>query len=99
MKTIEEAAKEIAFHSIGNLNHFTPEQCFRYGVEFTQQWIAVKKELPKLESDGLSKVLICKSEFLTDEFSAYYDSIYKKWKLYPTAINIKVTHWRPIEFK
>lgn len=94
MKTIEEAAKEYSELFEHKEAHIIS---FLKGVEFTQQWIAVEKELPKLESDGLSKVLICKSEFLTDEFSAYYDSIYKKWKLYPTSINIKVTHWHPIE--
>lgn len=65
MKTIEEAAKEYSelfehkeAHRISFLN----------GVEFTQQWIAVEKELPKLESDGLSKVLICKIELILMNF-------------------------------
>ena len=47
MKTITEAAKECEFHSIVNQNHFTPEQIFRYGVAFAEQWIKVEDELPE----------------------------------------------------
>jgi hypothetical protein len=47
MKTITEAAKECEFHSIGNQHHFTPEQIFRYGVSFAEQWIKVEDELPE----------------------------------------------------
>ncbi len=47
MKTITEAAKECEFHSIGNQSHFTPEQIFRYGVAFAEQWIKVEDELPE----------------------------------------------------
>ena len=45
MKTITEAAKDC--ESIGNQSHFTPEQIFRYGVSFAEQWIKVEDELPE----------------------------------------------------
>lgn len=43
---------------------------FRAGVKFAQRWIPVEEELPDTthEANGLSKVVICKSKFLADEF-------------------------------
>lgn len=49
MQSIEEAAKEFedtfGFNSIGEINA-SHSEAFKAGVEFAQQWIDVKEELP-----------------------------------------------------
>ncbi len=87
MKTINEAAKECEFHSIGNQSHFTPEQIFRYGVAFAEQWIQVEDELPENEQD-----IICKND-------TYYECLryYKTGFKDGDYLKCHFTHWRPIE--
>ena len=103
METIKEGA-EIYYQSneyqkSNSLNRF--ENIFKAGVEFAQRWISVEDELPNTEGEAnrLSKVVIAKCEDLADEVSAYYDTITKDWRIYPSGQIIKATNWRPIELK
>ena len=99
METIEQAAERYAWlKKIGN--DFWGEERkwakngFVAGVEFAQQWISVKKELPEKEGMYLVKVSKKYSE-------AGYDIRY----YYPVDYAEKVflyrgvTHWRQIELK
>ena len=72
---------------------------FYRGVLWAQRWINVQDALPDTthEANRLSNVVICKSPFLADEFSAYYDSVKERWCLYPSGKSIQVEEWRPIE--
>ena len=96
MKTIKDAAKECEFHSIGNQSHFTPEQIFRYGVEFAQKWIKVEEELPKHRDVVLAKVPLINYPLL---FA--YNEIESKWYQFDEGdffeSEINPTCWRPIE--
>ena len=96
MKTIECVAKEFSEKSV-----WACPISFKAGVEFAQRWISVEDELPNAEGEAnrLSKVVMAKCEDLADEVSAYYDTITKDWRIYPSGQIIKATHWRPIELK
>ena len=96
MKTIECVAKEFSEKSV-----WACPISFKAGVEFAQRWISVEDELPNAEGEAnrLSKVVIAKCEDLADEVSAYYDTITKDWRIYPSGQIIKATNWRPIELK
>ena len=110
MKTIEEA-KDDCILDCGCLNYRESDYTagyaggvdygFEAGVEFAQRWISVEDELPNAEGEAnrLSKVVIAKCEDLADEVSAYYDTITKDWRIYPSGQIIKATNWRPIELK
>ena len=98
METIEEGLEE-SYQKAGENVYFG--NGFKAGVEFAQRWISVEILLPNAEGEanGLSKVVIAKCEDLADEVSAYYDTITKDWRIYPSGQIIKATHWRPIELK
>ena len=101
MKKIKEASHE--YFRAAQLGFENPgsENGFKAGVEFAQRWISVEDELPNTEGEAnrLSKVVIAKCEDLADEVSAYYDTITKDWRIYPSGQIIKATNWRPIELK
>ena len=104
MKTIEEGFDNFFFKIKKNhdvVDYLLNKKSFISGVEFAQRWISVEDELPNAEGEanGLSKVVIAKDEDLADEVSAYYDTITKDWRIYPSGQIIKATHWRPIELK
>ena len=100
MKTIEQEAKENCEYNQDSLRQYDKHfiEAFKDGVEFAQRWIPIEDELPNAdgEANGISKVVIAKSEDLADEVSAYYDSVTKDWKIYPSGQKIEVTEWRPI---
>lgn len=95
MKTIEEAAKECAFHAQGNKHHFTDEKIFRYGVEFAQRWIPVEEELPEIGE----KVPVLLS---TKKWSISSRKVYSNGKIGWTGSGTfidSIIAWRPIEIK
>lgn len=93
METIEQAQQRLESLSMAGKNGF-----YR-GVLWANNFINIDDELPNAEreANGLSKVVIAKCEDLADEVSAYYDTITKNWKIYPSGKTILVTEWRPIE--
>lgn len=93
MKTIEEQAKD---ESIKIFNTCSEEDLqhdyimFKAGSQFAQRWIPVEEEFPS----DLFDVLV-KSE--DDSFTVGY-RFQDKWVL-DINIDLKITHWRPIELK
>ena len=92
METIEKAQNRLEITIEG-------KNGFYRGVLWSQRFINVEDALPDTthEAINLSKVVICKSPFLADEFSAYYETKKKRWCLYPSGKTIQVTEWRPVE--
>ena len=93
METIEQAKNRLESISMAGKNGF-----YR-GVLWANHFIKIEDVLPNAddESDRFSKVVIAKCEDLADEVSAYYDTITKDWRIYPSGQIIEVTEWRPIE--
>jgi hypothetical protein len=107
MKTITEAAKECEFNSIGNQSHFTPEQIFRYGVAFAEQWTKVEDETPLAceigEWDGKrSDYVLAKNKWGNIYIARTYEGIIDGNKFCDFAerndtIISHIIEWRPIE--
>lgn len=92
METIEQAQNRLESLSMDGKNGF-----FR-GVLWANHWFDSDEILPICnEANLFSKVVIAKSNELADEVSAYYDKVNETWRIYPSAKNIEITHWRPIE--
>ena len=93
MKTIEQAAIEYrqTLNDSGVLLSNTVAT-FKAGVEFAQRWIPVEEGLPDFLTDVLIKISNGKISigclFIDEKFNVEF--INEK---------IKVTHWRPIEYK
>lgn len=95
MKTIEEAVTDFVNSSIDKCPY-----SFRAGIEFAQQWIEAKKEIPKQD---LSKhcpewshpVLAKSNEAYHGICVASYCYTTKQW--YFDNEKIEVICWRPIE--
>lgn len=111
MKTIEEAAKEYVNESWKNAglpgDDILGEDMifpFEAGVEFAQQWIDVKDELPKRggsffnDSDTVL-IKIRLENGAIKVLTGHYDLDYKNWHIDADNYNeIVITHWRPIEY-
>jgi hypothetical protein len=94
MKTIEEAAKELA--NVSMLD-------FIAGAEFAQRWIPVEESLPESE-EILTPVLIqLEGKYIKANLGwmvANFDKRDNKFHALGLAIKYeKVTHWRPITLK
>ena len=109
MKTIEEAAKELAeknYHHEQTISTDIKHACQEM-AQFTQRWISVEESMPEdhkellLDKKG-SELQITKPVLLKYKNGRYAidcrrnagDS-YNFWKIDHSGI----THWRPIEFK
>lgn len=108
MKTITEAAKECAFHSIGNQSHFTPEQIFRYGVAFAEEWTNADEELPENVKELIGNniqtqnVLVKRKWDETGEIAVEINYRFRPSERIGFVWNIdyngsKIIEWRPIE--
>lgn len=94
MKTIKEASESLEFNR--GLIQSNPKlmitESFNSGVEFAQRWIPVEEGLPDFLTDVLIKISNGKISigclFIDEKFNVEF--INEK---------IKVTHWRPIEYK
>lgn len=93
MKTTEQAQNILKSLSMEGKDGF-----FR-GVLWANRFIKIEDELPNAEagSFGLSEVVIAKCEDLSNEVTAFYDTMNKDWRIYPNGKIIEVTEWRPIE--
>ncbi len=91
MKKIEQAAKEY-FEEYGYNERSGEDLAFKAGVEFAQRWIPVEEGLPDFLTDVLIKISNGKISigclFIDEKFNVEF--INEK---------IKVTHWRPLEYK
>ena len=96
MKTIEEAAiqhcNRSQFKSDFPHDYHSEESGFKAGVEFAQRWIPVEEGLP----DFLTDVLIKQSNGKISIGCLFID---EKFNVEFINEKIKVTHWRPIEYK
>ncbi|MCL2596237.1 MAG: DUF551 domain-containing protein [Paludibacter sp.] len=96
MKTIEQAINEFC-KNVGRTGYGKTcySQGFKAGVEFAQQWISVKDELPKEY-----KRVIVKNQ-AGEWLVAFWNS--EEWCLpYTSFIQdfpFEVTHWRPINIE
>ena len=98
MKTIKEGLDE-AYKLAGSNAYFG--NGFNAGIKFAERWIPIKEELPGVDKDDMwndthnfSKKVITKNNELTFEnyeIQAYNEGL-KAWQM-----DVKVTHWRPIE--
>lgn len=93
MQTISEAAKECAFCAIGNENHFTHEQIFKYGVAYATRWISILEEMPKdmtvvLVKNNSDNPIRSLALFSKCVFSCDFSALEHK----------DVSHWRLIDF-
>jgi len=104
MKTIEEAAVDYAQKVYPQINGehevdidgaiiSNSANSFIAGIEFAQQWISVKDELPEKHKDCIVKVANFDNIIL---FGYQYKG---KWYQYYDDSELNVTHWRPIELK
>ena len=93
MKTIEEAAKEF---NDSHVNGHHPQKwvsdIFKAGVEFSQRWIPVEKELPPL---GVP--VICKYSMFGKEYH-WAGTFYTEERImHFVKKHLQITHWRLIE--
>lgn len=91
MKTIEEAAEDY-FKEYGYNESTAENLAFKAGVEFAQRWIPVEEGLPDFLTDVLLKLSNGKITI---------GCLFSE-KLFNVEVideNIKVTHYRPIEYK
>ena len=102
MRTIEAAAREYAINAMNFKNGENPDdwelvmdidvKAFKSGVEYSQQWISVDKELPTH-----AQQVIMKSARYYMPVAGYYE--YATFRNHIGEIVYDVTHWRPIELK
>ena len=100
MKTIEQAARESAEKAFGVLDddmsdidgefYYQHTEAFKAGVEFAQRWIPVEEESPAEYEWVIAK-------------SNHGDHYIASYSFYTYHVNmpfeVKITHWRPIEYK
>lgn len=116
MKLIDEAAKEFEKEN-GERIWFSNEQqgtalcveSFNAGVEFTQRWIPVEEELPKVLPiikggmiDNKDLLILKFKPYDSYEFGVLRELKGKKyWEIPDVGIYTldDVTHWRQIEYK
>ena len=106
MKSIEEAAREQAAIKVRtDREYIQAKQDFKAGVEFAQQWISVKDELPERDSNPssnhqsdivLSDIVLLKNKF-GNIFSGYYDYDMASFFNYIDDEVFEIIEWRPIE--
>ena len=92
MKTIEQVVSECAEQSqlLSDFPHCkaSVEYGVKKGIEFAQQWISVKNELPKNNDIMLVKI-----------FGGGIDTaFYTKFGMW-IGVTGRVAYWRPIELK
>jgi hypothetical protein len=102
MKTVEQAAQESRQFDDGLFPNWSDaniwDGAFEAGVEFAQRWISVEDELPEQVDvyEDLSEEVLAKTDNGAIWLSKY-DHFVKDWT--DVEIYMKVTHWRPIEYK
>ena len=93
MKTIEEAAKELA--NVSMLD-------FIAEAEFVQMWISVEEKLPKKGNHGFSDKVLTTDKHGNIQLERY-DYEFNRFNVVRYDSKIKgdgqVTHWKPIELK
>lgn len=96
MKTTEEALN-IAYDECKSNAYFG--NGFKKGVQFSQRWIPVEEELPKIGEKVITKMT-------KDKRTSYgiATRIREEWEINAhwidhTFSNMNITHWRPIELK
>ena len=94
MQTIKEKARKyynlIAKQSGNHDCAECAEAGFKAGVEFAQQWISVKDELPEIKTEPLQVIGKLR---INGQYETY-------WVEYTTdQIEKECSHWRPIELK
>ena len=105
MKTIEEAAKEYAEkNKKARKSDFITKKDFKAGVNFAQTWIPVEEELPPCsDTDILLKGIDDRGiEGIVDVgymHDSHDNTPYVENLIGLGGVLIKVTHWRPIEYK
>lgn len=89
MKTIEQAANEY-FEEYGYNKRSGEDLAFKAGVEFAQRWIPVEEESPAVHDYVLAKSSV----------GDVYVANYSRNKYHVNMpFEVKITHWRPIEYK
>ena len=101
MKSIEEAAREQAAIKVRtDREYIQAKQDFKAGVEFAQQWISVKDELPERDSNPSSNhqsdIVLLKNKS-GNIFSGYYDYDMASFFNYIDDEVFEIIEWRPIE--
>lgn len=98
MKSIAEEAREYAIHMVGSDSYEQNglEEAFKAGVEFTQDWISVNKELPEWYT-GCRLDILVKKETFNYPASVKIHTIYSDKDI--QELKEMYTHWRPIELK
>jgi len=99
MKTIKEESEFIRNLSLSllgvskNIDYVTcadrEKYAFLKGVEFAQQWIPVKEELPSEENELINVPVICITGFGNYRISKYNGNEWDSDEI--------VTFWRPVE--
>jgi hypothetical protein len=98
MKTIKQAAQEYAAQERVTRSEYV---AFVAGVEFAQQWIPVKEELPPYPYDDiLIKGIDYRGKEGIVDLGYMHGSVPRIENFISLSGEIyKVTHWRPIELK
>ncbi len=104
IKTIKEATEDFIKSRLTDGRGYPPKKWFEAGIEFAQRWIPVEKELPPCsDTDILLKGTDDRGIEGIVDIGYMHDSPDNKPKLENFlslgGVLIKVTHWRPIEYK
>jgi len=108
MKTIEVGANEHSRNvfNLTNSSDFVHQsaESFKSGAEFAQRWISIEEELPPCsDEDLLLKGIDDRNIEGIVDIGYMHDSTDGKPKisnfLSLGGVLIKITHWRPIEYK
>lgn len=106
MKTLEQASLEYANKYVSGCRDVYPANqgefidAFEAGVEFSQRWIPVGEELPKVDEKGYSKnVLICDDQ--EDEEDARIGYLRPSHLIGESVwdSNERPAYWRPINLE
>ena len=102
MNTVEDAALEYAVYrqiDVAELPYIGKYQAaFKSGVEFAQQRVSVKEELPNIKNGQINKEVIA---FTSDDCAhiIIYDD-YLGWIPNGTDVDVNsIKSWRPIDIK
>jgi len=107
MKTIKQAAKEYR-NTLSSYDYENAigEEGFLKGIEFAQQWISVKDELPDNNRIVLVKTgSVYDLDYAGNAFLAWYLEAYDEWILKKTPksdigeVITDITHWRDMTKK
>ena len=98
MKNINAAAYDYVLLQDSDKFSAWAGEHFKAGVEFAQQWISVKDELPELNFNYQSDTILLKNKFGII-FSGYYDYDMASFFDYIDDEVSEIIEWRPIELK